>query len=214
MTRSRADREVREFLNLTHRGYYNRAPRAWMRMRATQLLGQLPRRAPFYIQNGIGYIAQHGHLRGASELANAANRAFAHRRAQPPPTSYIGRFIRYMTPRQPWNNFNFEPPASPNRRDRANIPENRNWSLLVNKVDPVSLQNIGNWNGNKAIEVKRGSNKDYFTLESFRRLFGNNWKNLARNSNAPIHPSVTHPLTRQPVPRKNVRLVKFTGTKP
>jgi len=101
-------------------------------------------------------------------------------------------------------------------RNRANIPVQRNWP--VNIRDPVSLNNLANWNGNRAIEVNHPTNaagaKTYFTPAVFHRLFGNEWKYMPPNSLFPIHPTETHPLTRQPIKRKNVRLVQFVGPRP
>jgi hypothetical protein len=102
------------------------------------------------------------------------------------------------------------------RRERANIPARRNWPL--NLKDPISLNNLSNWNGNRAIEVNHPTNpagtKIYFKLSEFRTLFGNDWKYMPPNSNLPIHPTVTNPVSRQPIKRKNIRLVYFHGPKP
>ena len=102
--------------------------------------------------------------------------------------------------------------AKANLRAKANTPVTRNWKALNNKADPISLLNKTNWNGNKAIEVNQNGRKTYFTLGSFNGYYGNRWKNMAPNSNQSIHYR-THLLTRQPIMRKNVRLVKFTGNK-
>ena len=103
--------------------------------------------------------------------------------------------------------------AKANLRAKANTPVTRNWKALKNKMDPISLLNINNWNGNKGIEVNQNGRKTYFTLGSFNDYYGNRWKNMAPNSNHSIHYTRTHPSTRQPIMRKNVRLVKFTGNK-
>ena len=103
--------------------------------------------------------------------------------------------------------------AKANLRAKANTPVTRNWKALNNKADPISLLNKTNWNGNKAIEVNQNGRKTYFTLGSFNGYYGNRWKNMAPNSNHSIHYTRTHPSTRQPIMRKNVRLVKFTGNK-
>jgi hypothetical protein len=102
-----------------------------------------------------------------------------------------------------------------NRRAAANVPTRRNWPL--NLADPVSLNSLANWTGNRAIEVNHPTNpaiKTYFTTNAFRQMFGNNWKNMPPTSNVPIHPIETHPVTRQLVPRRTVRLVYFQGPKP
>jgi len=102
------------------------------------------------------------------------------------------------------------------RRERANIPVRRNWPL--NLRDPVSLNNLVNWNGNRAIEVNHPTNptgtKTYFKPAVFHTLFGNEWKYMPPNSNLPIHPTETNPTSRQHIKRKNVRLVYFHGPKP
>ena len=103
--------------------------------------------------------------------------------------------------------------AKANLRAKANTPVNRNWKALKNKMDPISLLNINNWNGNKGIEVNQNGRKTYFTLGSFNGYFGNRWKTMAPNIKTSIHNTKTHPLTRQPIMRKNVRLVKFIGNK-
>lgn len=111
--------------------------------------------------------------------------------------------------------------AKANLRAKANTPVNRNWTVMNNKsnslrphkTDPISLLNKTNWNGNKAIEVNQNGRTTYFTLGSFNGYFGNRWKTMAPNSKTSIHNTKTHPLTRQPIMRKNVRLVKFTGNK-
>lgn len=103
-----------------------------------------------------------------------------------------------------------------NLRAKANTPVNRNWTVMNNKEDPISLLNKTNWpgkNGNqKAIEVNQNGRTTYFTLGSFNGYYGNRWKNMAPNSKTYIHYR-THPLTRKPIMRKNVRLVKFIGNK-
>ena len=111
------------------------------------------------------------------------------------------------------NNYNSNRNNKANLRAKANTPVTRNWKALNNKADPISLLNKTNWNGNKAIEVNQNGRKTYFTLGSFNGYYGNRWKNMAPNSNHSIHYTRTHPSTRQPIMRKNVRLVKFTGNK-
>jgi len=108
--------------------------------------------------------------------------------------------------------------AKANLRAKANTPVNRNWTVMNNKEDPISLLNKTNWpvnnNGiHRAIEVNQNGRKTYFTLGSFNGWFGNRWKTMGPNSNNSIHNTKTHPLTRQPIMRKNVRLVKFIGNK-
>jgi ankyrin repeat protein len=103
--------------------------------------------------------------------------------------------------------------AKANLRAKANTPVSRNWTVLKNKADPISLLNINNWNGNKGIEVNQNGRKTYFTLGSFNGYYGNRWKTMAPNSNNSIHYTRTHPSTRKPIMRKNVRLVKFIGNK-
>jgi ankyrin repeat protein len=107
--------------------------------------------------------------------------------------------------------------AKANLRAKANTPVTRNWTVLNKKEDPISLLNKTNWpvnNGNyKAIEVNQNGRTTYFTLGSFNGYYGNRWKTMAPNSNNSIHYTKTHPLTRQPIMRKNVRLVKFIGNK-
>jgi len=95
------------------------------------------------------------------------------------------------------------------RRRIANTPVNRSWNNL--NMDPISLQTRNNWGGNRAIETKINNNghKTYFHPNTFRNMFGNNWKNMAPNSNHSIHPTRSHPLTRGIVRRKNVKLVRF-----
>lgn len=105
-----------------------------------------------------------------------------------------------------------------NLRAKANTPVTRNWTVMNNKEDPISLRNKTNWpvnnNGiHRAIEVNQNGRKTYFTLGSFNGWFGNRWKTMGPNSNNSIHNTKTHPLTRQPIMRKNVRLVKFIGNK-
>ena len=101
-----------------------------------------------------------------------------------------------------------------NRRRKANTPVNRSWkNNLNNKTDPISLRNKTNWNGNLAIEVNKNGRKNYFDVASFNRWFGNAWKNMPPNSNAPINPTKRHPLNRSIVKRAEVKLVKFTGNK-
>ena len=108
--------------------------------------------------------------------------------------------------------------AKANLRAKANTPVTRNWTVMNNKEDPISLLNKTNWpvnnNGiHRAIEVNQNGRKTYFTLGSFNGWFGNRWKTMGPNSNNSIHNTKTHPLTRQPIMRKNVRLVKFIGNK-
>ena len=111
------------------------------------------------------------------------------------------------------NNYNSNRNNKTNLRAKANTPVTRNWTFLKNKADPISLLNNKNWNGNKAIEVNQNGRTTYFTLGSFNGYFGNRWKTMPLNSNNSIHDTKTHPLTRQPIMRKNVRLVKFIGNK-
>ena len=121
-----------------------------------------------------------------------------------PSSSYARRF----------NNYNSNANNKVNLRAKANTPVNVNWKVLKNKTDPISLLNIKNWNGNKAIEVKnQNGRKTYFTLGSFSGYYGNRWKNMAPDSTTSIHYTRTHPSTRKPIMRKNVRLVRFTGNK-
>jgi ankyrin repeat protein len=103
--------------------------------------------------------------------------------------------------------------AKANLRAKANTPVTRNWTVLNKKEDPISLLNKTNWPVNKAIEVNQNGRTTYFTLGSFNGYYGNTWKTMAPNSNNSIHYTKTHPLTRQPIMRKNVRLVKFIGNK-
>ena len=130
-----------------------------------------------------------------------------------------------------YNRLHRRPAIEANLRAKANTPVNRNWTVMNNgtdtvvnksgkpvivrryKTDPISLLNKTNWNGNKAIEVNQNGHKTYFTLGSFNGYYGNRWKNMAPNSKTSIHDTKTHPLTRQPIMRKNVRLVKFIGNK-
>ena len=93
------------------------------------------------------------------------------------------------------------------RRGIANTSVNRSWNNL--NMDPISLQTRNNWGGNRAIEINKNGHKTYFHPNTFRTMFGNNWKNMAPNSNQSIHPTHRHPLTRAIVRRKNVKLVKF-----
>ena len=116
-----------------------------------------------------------------------------------------------------YNRLHRRPAIEANLRAKANTPVNRNWKVMNNKADPISLLNKTNWPGNngnqKAIEVNQNGRTTYFTLGSFNGYFGNRWKTMPLNSNNSIHDTKTHPLTRQPIMRKNVRLVKFIGNK-
>lgn len=84
-----------------------------------------------------------------------------------------------------------------------------NWSNIKN-ADPITLKNATNWNGNHGVGIKMGPNTKYFTVNTFRRLFGENWLNLNGEANL----RGRNPLTRGPVKRKNVVIVRFEGNKP
>ena len=105
--------------------------------------------------------------------------------------------------------------AKANLRAKANTPVSRNWSVLKNKEDPISLLNINSWNKNgNAIEVNQNGRTTYFQPSAFNGYYGNEWKNMSPTSKTSIHDTRTHPYTRRPIMRKNVLLVKFTGNRP
>jgi len=85
----------------------------------------------------------------------------------------------------------------------------RNWSNIKNS-DPISLKNANNWNGNHGIGIKMASNTKYFTVNTFRRIFGTNWLNLPADANLPGR----NPFTRGLVKRGNVVIARFEGNKP
>ena len=103
-----------------------------------------------------------------------------------------------------------------NRRNNNNMAQinaalravatNVNWANLRNK-DPISLANASNWPGNLGFAVRRGNQVNYFTVPSFIGYFGRNWNTRQVMSRG-------HPLTRGPVARGNITVVKFTGNRP
>ena len=93
----------------------------------------------------------------------------------------------------------------------AAIPKKRTWPR--NLEDPVSLLTLSNWVGNKAIQLKNNKQTIYIHPSAFNKWFGSNWKRMDPKSNEKIS-AKTHPLTRVPVLRRQVRLVQFVGSKP
>lgn len=85
----------------------------------------------------------------------------------------------------------------------------KNWSNIKN-ADPISLKNARNWNGNHGIGIIQGNGTKYFTVNSFRRMFGSNWLDLLPHQNL----GTRNPLTRQPIRRDQIVIVRFTGKKP
>ena len=103
-----------------------------------------------------------------------------------------------------WNNMQ-------KRINTAAIPKKRTWPR--NLEDPVSLLTLNNWVGNKAIQLKNNKQTIYIHPSAFNKWFGSNWKRMDPKSNDKIS-TKTHPLTRVPVLRRQVRLVHFIGPKP
>jgi hypothetical protein len=100
------------------------------------------------------------------------------------------------------NNNNMAPINAALRAMATNV----SWANLKN-MDPISLANARNWPGNLGFAVRRGNHVNYFTVPSFIGYFGKNWKTRQVMSKG-------HPLTRGPVARGNITVVKFTGNKP
>jgi hypothetical protein len=86
------------------------------------------------------------------------------------------------------------------------MAKNAKWSNLTN-MDPISLANASNWPGNLAFKITRGGRVNFFTPPSFIGYFGKNWNKKAVMNKG-------HPLTRAPISRNNINVVRFTGTKP
>lgn len=96
----------------------------------------------------------------------------------------------------------------------------------ANLTDPISLKNKNNWHTNlnnknepenkknlavRVVTVNKNNkevNPTYFKPAAFNRWFGNGWKYLDPNSSNFIS-NKTHPMTRQKIQRKHVRLVRF-----
>ena len=100
--------------------------------------------------------------------------------------------------------------------------ETRNWTAMKpNYQDPLSLQNVYNWQGNRAVEAKiRWKSSDgkknlstvnYFQPSLFNRAFPG-WQTLHGGSREIIgeHPS-RRPLK---IYSGNVKLVRFVGNRP